>query len=238
MAERQMPFDEQAETAVIGAVILDNGTIPALSAMVVPDDFYTPRNQILWRRILQIHAGGGALDTTVLVAVLRDAGDLERVGGVAALTGLTDSVCTSANADSYARIVRDMSTARRVIQVANCIAEIGYTGVSDVGGFVDNARLAIATACDSYASRRGAPQRLDDAMHQVWLDVTENRQPEGLIPTGIASLDNSCGGLWPGVLTVLAGRPGMGKSAFVLNIATNAALAGRRVLYVTLEDTR
>jgi replicative DNA helicase len=131
-----------------------------------------------------------------------------------------------------------MSTARRIVHAAQSICVDGLSGITDINRFVADSRKGISEACGMFGTERGVAQTMDNDLRRVWSDVVEKKQPAGLIPTGISTLDRVSGGLWPGVLTVLAGRPGMGKSAFVLNIATNAALSGKRVLYITLEDTR
>jgi replicative DNA helicase len=82
------------------------------------------------------------------------------------------------------------------------------------------------------------PQRIDEDLKQIYLEVSEGKEIEGLVPTGIDIVDEITGGLQPGLLTVLGGRPSMGKSAFALNVAMNAALADKKVLYITLEDVR
>lgn len=235
---RTPPHDVASESAIIGSVLLDNGTLDRLVALVKPEDFYVPRHRVIWQHIIAMAERGMAIDHVTLGASLRDAGDIERIGGAQVLISLTDAVVTTANAPSYAQLVGQLSVARRVVAAAQEIAARGYAGVTDFKAFIADARQSIADACGNAGAEDGGAQLLAEELKRVWTDVVEQRQPEGLVPTGMSTIDRICGGLWPGVLTVLAGRPGMGKSAFVLNVATNAALAGKRVLYMTLEDTR
>ncbi len=238
MTERIPPRDLKAEEAVIGSVLLDNAILASLVTIVRPEDFYAPQHRTIWEHIIALHERGSAVDHVTLGGALKDSHALERIGGAMALANLTDAVVTTTNAPWYARIVREQAVARRIVSAAQAIAARGYAGVTDFKAFVADARQIIVAAAGSVGAEDGGPALLEDDLRSVWEDVTQNRQPKGLVPTNIGSVDRICGGLWPGVLTVLAGRPGMGKSAFVLNVATNAALAGKRVLYVTLEDTR
>jgi replicative DNA helicase len=232
---RTPPFDDEAERAVIGSVLLDNGVLPRLAAMIGPEVFYADRHRRIWSAILGMQ--GAAIDHVTLAERLRGAGDFDRIGGATALASLTDAVATTAHASRYAEIVREKAAARQLIAAAQEIVARGYAGYEgDFAAWTSDARSALGSAL-SPALSRGAPMLLDDALRAGYNHAVSQGDPPGLIKTGISTLDATTGGLWPGLVTVLAARPSMGKSAVALAIATNAALMGKKVLYVTLEDT-
>jgi replicative DNA helicase len=118
ITERVPPNDLAAEAAVIGAVLLDNTVLARVLGVVTADDFYAARHRIIWGHMQEIAARGMAIDHVTVAASLREAGDIDRIGGLPTLAGLTDGVATSVNAESYATIVRNMSTARRIVHAA------------------------------------------------------------------------------------------------------------------------
>jgi replicative DNA helicase len=236
--DRAPPNDTVAEAAILGAVLIDNAQLARLVPLLRDEDFYTNAHRAIWQAMVAISTSGGVIDHLTLAAALREAGTFEQVGGALKLSELTNGIAAASGATAWASIVRDAAVARRVIYAAQEIVARGFASRGDVVTFAADARAAIVEACEGAQRSTTLPATLDVDMGQVWNDVTTNVEPEGLIKTGISSLDRIAGGLWPGMLTIVAGRPGMGKSAVGQNIATSAALAGKRVLFLTLEDIR
>lgn len=234
---RVPPYDETAERAVLGAILLDNGVRQQVFATLRPEHFYSDRHRIIYAAMQRL--GVDVVDHVTLGAELRAAGELERIGGAITLSALTDAVVTTAAVDTYAQIVRDTATARALIHAAQEVVAAGYSrfGGASFGAWMAAARVSLSGALVD-PGRTGGPSQLDADLRRIFDEVTTGREPEGLCKTGFANLDAATGGLFPGIVTVLAGRPSMGKSAVLLNAATNAAMAGQRVLVLSLEDTR
>ncbi|MFP8873476.1 MAG: replicative DNA helicase, partial [Myxococcota bacterium] len=179
------------------------------------------------------------VDLHVLSDHLKAQDRLERVGGIAALVELANYSATAANIDHYARIVRDKSIKRSLIQVVSEIARVGYEDGDSSDELLDAAESKIFSLSQDRAQVTLRP--LDKEMHDAvdFIDVLMNRGGEltGL-PTGFPELDKMTGGLQPGDFVVLAARPSMGKTALVLNVARNAAVDhGRKVAVFSLEMT-
>ena len=231
------PYSSEAEAAVLGAILLNNDAMGVVSGILQPEDFYIETNRMIYESMRLTLSEGQALDHVTLGTVMKREGNLEKIGGATGLAGLTDSVATTANVNDYARIVREKAVVRRMIYTAQEIAATGITDYGDVVTYLSNARDSITRAADTLSSGSG-PQLIDEDLKQVYLEVSEEKEIRGIVKTGIDIIDEITGGLQPGLLTVLGARPSMGKSAFVVNIAANAALASKKVLYITLEDMR
>jgi len=233
------PYDQAAEDAILGAVLMDNAKMPVVSELIEPADLYVDANRRIYEAMCKLAQRGNVIDHVTLGNHLKERGDLERVGGPMALGALTDAVAVVSNVDHYARIVAENAARRRVLYAAMEVADSAYQ--ASEGGFeawLADTRATMAKAFTGAIKEGGAPRQIDEDLREAFADITERRTPEGLVPYGLSTLDAMTGGLWPGMLTVLAGRPGMGKSAAGLNIAINAALSGKKVLFLTLEDTR
>lgn len=230
-------YDTDAEKACLGAVLLNNDALAEVRAILGgAGDFYSTANQRIFLAMTELADKGGVVDHVTLGERLRSNGDLEIVGGVSALSVLADSVATIANVGHYARIVRDKAQRRRMISVAQNVVAQGYAGESEIVDFLASSRKAI-TLASAYGTSDG-PQLVETGMGQLFRELETGSPPEGIVHTGIGAIDGLIGGLYPGLMTVIGGRPGMGKSALVLNIAANAAKQGKKVMYITLEDDR
>lgn len=237
MEGRIPPYNMEAEVAVLGSIIMNNRSMELLGGLEV-EHFYVEANRRIFGAIVYLSSKGQPVDHVTLGSCLMERGDLDKVGGAMGLNDLTKDVVTTANVGHYAVIVKKLSVLRKMIYVARDIASEGFRiGAEEAEDFLANARSSITIAADGLGISKG-PVYIDDELKEVFNDLETGEEPRGLVKTGLGPIDRSTGGLWPGILTICAGRPGMGKSAFILNIATNAALAGYKVLYVTLEDVR
>ncbi|MCP4606342.1 MAG: AAA family ATPase [Proteobacteria bacterium] len=231
------PNDEKAERAVLGSVLLDNACLPSIQSVLAATDFYHERHQIIFGSMVALHEQATPIDAVTLGREIESHQELKRIGGAAYLSSITDDVATCANVEHYAGIVCDLSQRRRMITVGREIIDGGYRQEIDTTDYLSESRSRVLTVADSMSEQFGAlpvSETIGDA-HEEALRQTE---PEGLVRTGIGPLDREFGGLWPGLLTVLASRPAMGKSCMAVNISVNAALANKKVLLISLEDTR
>jgi replicative DNA helicase len=158
------------------------------------------------------------------------------VGGAVVLAGLTDLVATSTAVDSYVQIVRQAAAVRRIIYAAQDIAARGFGALDDSEEFAVQARTAIVEASRSAIDYHGA-RLVEEGALAIVRDVMDSKPP-GALPTGFRTIDHITGGLWPSLVTIISGRPGMGKSLLSLHIGLNVARAGGKVLFFALEDAR
>ncbi len=232
------PHDLGLEAAVIAAVFMDGGVLPRITASLRAEDFYATRHRRIWESMLVLAGQGLPIDAVTVGNHLRAADQLAPIGGAAALAEVIGSTSTTVNAEDYARIIRRHANSRRVIDAAHRILAAGYGQINDHETFANDARAAIAEACADTGDETSTPQRLDADFSRLLGDLERGTEPEGIVKTGIEPFDRAVGGLWPGLVHIIAARPSMGKSAFGLNVGTNAALAGRRVLLFSMEDVR
>ena len=225
----------EAEQAVLGAILLNDQALRVSSQIVSVEHFYHPAHKLIYQAMVDVHETGEPIDPVTVGGLLKDRGQLVAAGGAMLFTKLTDSVATVANVETYARIVQSKAAVRRMLDVARQIVADGYKRIDNVEEYLANARTSITAAASGVYTDTG-PILLSDGMDRIIDDVVAGEYPPGLVKTGIGDLDLVTGGLWPGLMTILAGRPAMGKSAAALNMGINAALQGRKVLYVTLED--
>jgi replicative DNA helicase len=234
---RVPPNDRTAESTVLGSILLTNKVLSRVKAKLSPEDFYTTAHRTIYEAMLEVHKQGSAVDAVTVGSHLKDTGQLEKIGGVMTIAGLTDEIATTANIEHHAGIVRSMSAIRAMISAAHNIVDRGYGRVSDAKQYLNEARSSVVSAAGSLYTGDG-PQLPGADIREILREIENKEIPEGIVKTGIENLDRTMLGLWPGILTIVAGRPGMGKSAFALNVATNAAMQGKKVLFFTLEDKR
>ncbi len=234
---RVPPYSLDAERSVLGAVLLNNSALAVAMRHVSPEHFYVEGLRRLYTAMIDVSKTGQPIDAVTVGNHLEQIGELEKIGGAMVFGGLTEHVATAANVGHYAKIVRSHAIVRKIIYAAMDIAAKGFAGVDNVPAYVEEANKTVLLASKDLDVGKG-PQHIDDTINEVFRDLEKGEEPKGLIKTGIDAIDDVSGGLWPGLLTVVAGRPAMGKSSFVLNIATNVALSGKKVLYITLEDAR
>jgi len=236
---RVPPHDLDAEKSVLSALLLDPRVFHEIFEDVSPDDFYHPSHQLLLRAMLTIHDERRPVDLITLSEYLTTEKTLDAVGGPVALAEIADFAATSANVSHHARIVRDKAVKRRLIQVASEIAETGYDEDGNADQLLDFAESRIFEV--SKAQSRSSFASLHDEMPATfdYVEAIMNRGGDltGL-PSGFHDLDEMTGGLQPGELIIIAARPSMGKTAFALNIARNAAVGhGKNAAFFSLEMT-
>ena len=232
---RAPAHDMRAEVALIGCCLLDSQCHAELAHTVAPGDFYKDAHAIIWEALQALELARVEADTLALREQLVLAGRLERVGGDEAILSLTDTIPTLANAEHYAAIVRGLASVRAVTAAAHRIAAEGYEPIEDVGGYLERSETAIAEAAEARSIDR-EPITLGQAA-ELSLGRLVARQSGKLadgapVSTGLRSLDNQLrGGNWPGRLIIIAGRPGMGKSALAQQEAVAAGKKGPALIF-------
>lgn len=235
-AGRVPPHNLEAEESLLGAMLLSRDAIAAAIERCSSADFYKPSHGQIFGSITSLYAQGEPADAVTVAEELRRAGTLEEVGGAAMLGSLQSNTPAISSAGRYARIVEENSLLRRLIGVAQEIAEIGYGLPEDVTNAIDQAEAMVFDV----AQRRSADSivSLHDLLGRS-LDRLEELYDRGEtitgVPTGYQDLDEHLSGLQPSNLIVVGGRPSMGKTAFALGLAANAAMLGTPVLFFSLE---
>ena len=225
---RLPPSSEDAETAVLGSILLDSGKVMdlCLERQIIPEVFYSPSNRSIFSAMLDLAVQGSAIDILTVTERLRSAGDLERIGGTVTLERLIDSTPTSAHAEYYIDIVRQKHLLRSIISCARDAESDCYRSedsADHVLGKVEQSFLDITERQHgNVLPWKTAVKQTMEHVERVFV----SRKGLGLngISTGFANLDEVLRGMRPGEMTVLAARPSMGKTSLAMNIAENVAL--------------
>lgn len=235
--DRKPPFDLDAEMGVLGSILLMPDACDEVSMILRADDFYDDANRRLFEHMQAMHDAGGKIDVTLLVDRLRTAGDFESVGGTAYLYKVGQSVPNAAHARYYARIVREKSTLRSLINASTEILANAYEEQREAKHLLSEAEQKIFSILDSRGSATVSSIR--DILHEAMDRIDARLRGEhttGGVETGFTDLDGLTGGLHGSELIVLAARPSMGKTAFAMNIAEFVAIELKEpVLFVSLE---
>jgi replicative DNA helicase len=234
---RLPPNNTAAEAAVLGAMLLSREAIADAVEVLEPEHFYRPAHGHVYEAILSLYSAGEPIDAVTVAEELRRANLLEAIGGPALLIDLQAGTPAIGNAAHYARIVEEHALLRRLIGVSNEIAEMAYSVPDDVVKAVDDAEARMFDV----AQRRvtNTTVAIKDLL-ATNLDRLEQLYEKGDaitgIETGYTDLDELLSGLQPNAFYVVGARPAMGKTAFALGMATNAAMKnGKPVLFFSLE---
>jgi replicative DNA helicase len=234
------PQNLEAEQAVLGGMLIDNESIHRVVETLGSVDFYREAHQRVFAAVLDLYKRNEPSDLVTVTNALKAKGDLEAVGGASYLAALVDGVPTAANIASYARIVREKSVLRQLIQGATDIVSRGFEEQGNVEEFLDDAERVIF----EIAQRRVRPgfASLRDIVRDSFKAIEVLYEKKALVtgvPTGFKDLDRITSGLQPSELIVIAGRPSMGKTALALNIVEKAAAeAGQVCAVFSLEMSR
>ncbi len=231
------PQAKDLEEAVLGAMMLETNAVATVIDILKPHSFYVHAHQLIFQAILNLFNKSQPVDILTVTDELRRLGKLDEAGGAFAITELTDRIASGANAEHHARIVAQKFIQRELIRISSDIIRDSYEDTTDVFDLMDKAEQAFYSVVEGNISKQTEPMStlLTKAIKE--LEAIRNRE-DGLtgIPTGFTDLDRVTGGWQKPDLIILAARPGMGKTAFVLSIARNAAVDyGKAVAIFSLE---
>jgi len=235
--DRQPPSSIEAEKAVLGSILLLPDACDDVALVIKPEDFYDPANGKIYSHILDMHESGKRVDVTLLVDLLKTAGDYEQVGGAAYIAECGNSVPTAANATYYSEIVRDKSTLRNLIEASTDILRDAYEQSTAPRELLAQAESKVFGILEQKGGVNIASisQVLHDAMDRIDARMRDD-QVLGGVESGLTELDNLLGGMHNSELIILAARPSMGKTALALNMAEHASMnANVGTLFVSLE---
>ena len=224
---------------MLGALLLSSEAVNQVMDRLAADDFYVPAHMAVYEAIGHLYAHNQPIDAITVADHLRKKEELDRLGGIAFLTELSEAVPTAANVEYYASIVTEQATRRRLLEAGARIGQLATGTDGEIEWVLDEAEQAVF---------RVSERRVGDGLTSVGahMDTTIARIEElestaghvtGL-PTGFRDLDEKLSGLQKANLVVVAGRPGMGKSVLSLNVARNVALGGGTVAVFSLEMSK
>jgi replicative DNA helicase len=224
-----VPHSREAEEAVVGAVLINPEAYYDVAQFLAADDFYIHRNKWIWEAFVRLHEQRMPVDLLTLSEELDRSNLLADVGGSAYITSLINQVPSSLNAESYGRIVEGHSIRRKMITAANKIASIAYNESSTVDDVMNEAEKAVFNVSERRLKHDLLP--ISTVLSDYYDRIDElAKHPEEIhgVPTGFIDLDRLLTGLQPSDLLIIAGRPGQGKTGFLLSIAKNAALTHKK----------
>ncbi len=231
---RVPPHSNDAEISVLGSILLDNDTLGLLGDSVATEMFYRESHRKIFEAMRRLQDRGEPVDLVTLNEDLRVKGQIDEVGGVTYLIGLSEQVPTAAYAEHYARIIQEKYTLRQLISASGKAMQLAYEAQMPLEDLLDRAEKMIFEVAEQKKKGEGF-QIMSETVTETFEYITLLHQNKG-IPDGVSSgfrdLDEKISGLQKGSLNVLAARPSMGKTAFALSIAQNVALRGEKTVAV------
>jgi replicative DNA helicase len=224
-----VPHSREAEEAVVGAVFINSEVYYDVAQFLTADDFYIHRHKWIWDAFTSLHEQRIPIDLLTVSDELDRRGQLSEVGGPAYLTSLVNQVPSSLNAESYGRIVEAHSIRRKMINAANQIASIAYNEQTNVEDVMDEAEKAVFNVSERRLKHDLQP--ISSVLSEYYDRIDDlAKRPEEFygVPTGFIDLDKMLTGLQPSDLLIIAGRPGQGKTGFLLSVAKNAGLTHKK----------
>lgn len=221
---QEEPRDIEAEKAVLGAAFLHKNALADAQEYLVPEDFYRRAHQIIFKTMIQLNDDDQPIDPLTMKSALDKDNQTENVGGVAYLAELAEAVPTAANVSYYAKIVHDKALSRRLINTATKIINDSYADDGKIEDQLDHAEQEIMAVSEN--RNQTGFQSINEVLQQSFDHVSElSKQDSDItgLSTGYRQLDEMTTGLHPDELVIIAARPAVGKTAFVLNIAQNVA---------------
>jgi replicative DNA helicase len=219
-AERSLPHNLEAERSVLGAILIHNDAFNQAAELLDSEDFFRDAHRRVFDKMVNLNERGDAIDLVTLKDELGRSGDLDAVGGPTYIASLVDGVPRSTHVEYYAQIVKEKATLRSLIFSANRILDTAYNAEEDADALLDTAEQEIFSIADENLHTGFVPLR---ALVQDSFDTIEKlQQHKGVVtgvPSGFDDLDKLTSGFQPSDLVIIAARPSMGKTAFVLNIA-------------------
>lgn len=230
---RELPYSNEAELAVIGSALQDSNSVAESAEVVKPEDFYFPQNKEIYSAIITLFNENSAIDFVTVSNYLSKNDRLDAVGGVEYLRNAAFTVPTTHHVTYYSQIIREKAILRALIQRANAISDMAYGEEDRVDRIVDRAGQLIFDVASSNADGNMLP--ISDIFKSSYAELVENSlKGTGLtgINTGFDELNRRTGGLHGGELIIIAGRPGMGKSSFAVNIAEHVGITDHKTVAI------
>src|SRR5262245_32926787 len=238
--DRSLPHNLEAEKCVLGAILINNQAFNQAAEVIDSADFFRDAHRRIFEKMVGLTDRSQPVDLITLKDELARSGELDEVGGPAYITALTDGVPRSANVEYYARIVKEKSTLRRLIQSANDVLLKAYDAEEDADLLLDEAERSIFQIAEHRL--RSGFIRVGELVDSGYQLIEQLQAHKGLItgvPSGFVDLDEMTSGFQKSDLVIVAARPSMGKTSFVLNMALHCGIeAGKSVGIFSLEMSK
>src|SRR5262245_28982296 len=235
-----LPHNLEAEKCVLGAILINNQAFNQAAEVIDAEDFFRDAHRRIFEKLVGLTDRSEPVDLVTLKDELARSGDLEEVGGPAYISALTDGVPRSANVEYYAKIVKEKSTLRRLIQSANDVLARAYDAEEDADDLLDEAERSIFQIAEH--RMRSGFVKLSELVDSGYQLIEQLQQHRGLVtgvPSGFVELDEMTSGFQKSDLVIVAARPSMGKTSFVLNMALHGGIeAGKSVGIFSLEMSK
>lgn len=224
-ASKKPPAVPEVEMSVLGAMLLDNDSISKVVEILKPEHFFDPRNKLLFTAIISLFEANEPVDSVSLYEELKKAGKVDESGGAVYLSKLSQDISSAANVDYHSRLVLEKWILRKLISTSLEIAGSAYDGREDVFDLLDEAESKIFSISEE--GTKESFKSMDKAVKEA-LELIEAIHSKSLstvsVPSGYFALDDMLGGFQKSDLIIIAARPSMGKTAFALSFARNAAI--------------
>lgn len=231
------PQNSEAEASLLGAILIDSDALVKVADTIRAEDFYEERHRRIFEAISKLNEQHSPIDVLTLSDQLKATGFLEAVGGASYLTELTNFVPTAAHVEQYAQIVAQKSLRRRLIKASQDIVGLGYDEAKDLQELIEEAETKLFEVSQQHVQQDIAS--IENILADSFERLDELHKDKGKlrgVPTGYKDLDAKLAGLQRSDLFIIAARPSMGKTAFMLNLAHNVAVTAQEaVLIFSLE---
>jgi len=219
-----VPHSLEAEEAVVGSILINPDAYFDVAQFLRSEDFYIHRHRWIWEAFLRLHEKRTPIDILTVADELEQMNKLAEIGGSAYLTALINNVPTSLHAEAYGRIVEETAVRRRMLSAANEIAKLAYKQEAGIDNIMDEAEKSIFGVSERRITRdlQTIQQVISEVVERIDLLSRRDEDTYG-VPTGFIDLDKLLGGMQPSDFLIIAGRPGTGKTSFMLSAAKNAA---------------
>lgn len=219
-----LPHSREAEESVVGSILINPEAYFDVAQFITAEDFYIHRHKWIWEAFVRLQEQRTPIDFLTVSEELEQAGQLSEIGGPAYLTTLLNNVPTSLHAEAYGHIVEETAIRRRMIQAANKIAKVAYQEDLSIETAIDEAEKAVFSVSENRLTSDLQPIQFVLSEYYDRIGEIAGRDDEIFgVPTQFIDLDRLLGGMQPSDLLIIAGRPGQGKTSFLLSAAKNAA---------------
>lgn len=222
---KQPPNAVEVEIAVLGAMMIDDEAVPKAVELLKPDSFYDPKHSIIFSAISSLYESGEPIDTVSVYEELKKEGKVDLAGGAAYISKLTQDISSAANIDYHSRVVLEKWILRKLISSSMEIASMAYEGQTDVFDLLDAAEAKIFQISEE--GIKESFTSMEKAVKEAWElieAIHAKKVSTHAVPTGFVELDQLLGGFQRSDLIIIAARPAMGKTAFAMSAARNAAM--------------
>jgi replicative DNA helicase len=240
MSDRTLPHNLEAEKSVLGAILINNQAFNQAAEVIDQTDFFRDAHRRIFEKMIALTDRNEPVDLVTLKDELTRSNEIDEVGGPAYISSLTDGVPRSANIEYYAKIVKEKSTLRKLIQSANDVLVRAYDAEEDADDLLDHAERSIFQIAEN--RMRAGFVRVGDLVDSGYQLIEKLQEHRGLVtgvPSGFVDLDAMTSGFQPQDLVIVAARPSMGKTSLVMNIALHCGIeAGKTVGIFSLEMSK